>query len=106
MFVREGIQYNRVNVTSELSVGLEVWSSTGRFSVIHFYNPCLKLEVEMLDEVMGQVRSPVVCTGDFNAHNPLWGSKCKDKNGAILEDFLDKHLLVILNDGRLGISGW
>lgn len=38
--------------------------------------------------------------GDFNAHNPLWGSKRKDKNGAVLEDFLDLHSLVMMNDGR------
>ena len=67
---------------SELEcVVIEVWSSTGRFSVIHYYNPCLQLDMKKFDKIMAPVRSPVVKSGDFNAHNSLWGSKSKDMNG-------------------------
>ncbi len=79
---------------------IEVRSSKGRFSVINFYNPCLQLDMEKVDGIMSQLRHPVVWVGDFNAHNPLWGSKNKDKNGALIEDFLDKYSLVVPNDGR------
>lgn len=37
--------------------------------------------------------------GDFNAHSDLWSSRFWDKNGTVLEEFMDKHGLV-LNDGR------
>ncbi len=50
------------------------------------------------DGIMSQVRRPVMWAGDFNAHSPLF--KCKDKNGALIEDFLDKYSLVVPNDGR------
>ncbi len=68
--------------------------------MINFYNPCHQLEMEKLDEIMGQVQPPVIWAGDFNIHNPLWGSLGKDKNGALLENFLNKYSLVMLNDGR------
>ena len=42
----------------------------------------------------------VIWLGDFNAHNPLWGSRMKDTNGGTMEDFMDKHGLVCMNDGR------
>lgn len=33
-------------------------------------------------------------------HNAVWGSRTRDRNGVMLEDFQDRHGLVVLNDGR------
>jgi hypothetical protein len=35
--------------------------------------------------------------GDFNGHNPLWGSKTTTDKGKQLEDFLDRHRLSMRN---------
>ena len=37
--------------------------------------------------------------GDFNGHNPLWGSKTTTDKGKQLEDFLSQEGLCIFNDG-------
>ncbi|VDI63713.1 Hypothetical predicted protein [Mytilus galloprovincialis] len=37
--------------------------------------------------------------GDFNAHNPLWGSKTHNAKGKIIEDFVSQEGLCIFNDG-------
>ena len=37
--------------------------------------------------------------GDFNAHNPLWGSDNVTDKGKIVEDALSNLNLYILNDG-------
>jgi hypothetical protein len=37
--------------------------------------------------------------GDFNAHNPLWGSDKTSNKGKKLEDAISCHNLCILNDG-------
>ena len=34
---------------------------------------------------------PMVWVGDFNAHNELWGSKKRNRNGKIVEEFIDKN---------------
>ena len=41
---------------------------------------------------------PVIWVGDFNAHNPLWGSQERDANGSVIQDLLDNNNLVIMND--------
>ncbi len=35
---------------------VDVWSSAGRFPLTNFYNPCLQLDIDKLDKLMGQVR--------------------------------------------------
>jgi hypothetical protein len=37
--------------------------------------------------------------GDFNGHNPLWGSKTTTDKGKKLEDFICQEGLCIFNDG-------
>jgi hypothetical protein len=37
--------------------------------------------------------------GDFNAHNPLWGSDKMSDKGKKLEDAISRHNLCILKDG-------
>ena len=79
---------------------MEVWSSHNSITVLNYYNPCKTLVMSDFDDIMGKTRSPVIWVGDFNAHSPLWGSDHRDHNGVIIEDFLDKYDLVVINDGR------
>ena len=54
----------------------------------------------MLDEIMLHCKSQVIICGDFNSHNPIWGSTNLDANGRIVEDFMHRSDLVILNEGN------
>ena len=38
--------------------------------------------------------------GDFNAHDPLWGSERTDTRGKIISDFLDSTNYGVLNNGN------
>ena len=42
--------------------------------------------------------SDCLVLGDFNAHSHLWGSKNDDKRGKVVEDILDSHQLILLNN--------
>ena len=44
-------------------------------------------------------KNQVIICGDFNSHNPIWGSKDIDANGRTVEEFMHKHDLVLLNEG-------
>lgn len=59
----------------------------GRITVVHFYNPCLKLNLDEIEDIMKKVRSTVIWTGDFNAHGDLWGSDKTDANRVVVESF-------------------
>ena len=70
--------------------------------IINIY--CRGLKPEYLKKMGGEVdrRSEgknFVLTGDFNAHNQLWGSKTTDTQGALLWDWIDEKEMVVLNDG-------
>lgn len=41
----------------------------------------------------------VIWCGDFNAHSVVWGSLNSDKNGTVVEEYMEDNLLVCLNDG-------
>jgi len=41
----------------------------------------------------------MVFVGDFNAHYSWWGCDYEDGAGKILARLIDKHNLVIINDG-------
>jgi len=45
------------------------------------------------------VHTPFIITGDFNGHNPLWGSKTTTDKGKKLEDVLSQEGLCIFTDG-------
>ena len=36
--------------------------------------------------------------GDFNGHNVLWGSKDNDHRGELIEDFITKNDICLMND--------
>lgn len=100
-FIKVGVEFRVVPIESSLEVLVtEIWSTTGRFSLINFYNPCLRLRTVELADILSQVRTPVIWTGDFNAHNVLWGSGKTDGNGEVVEDVMFDFNLVCLNDGH------
>ena len=100
-FVKTGCQYMKMEVKVELEcVVVRVREQNGWVNIVNYYNPCNTINVSELEEVMGQIGNAVIWVGDFNAHNPLWGSRIKDRNGCNVEEFIDRQGLVVLNDGR------
>ena len=57
--------------------------------MLHFY----------LKQLIDQLPVPFLLLGDFNAHNPIWGSSKQNDNGKKVEDLLNKEGLCIFNDG-------
>ena len=62
--------------------------------------PKYKLTDRELDNLLDQLPSPVLLLGDFNAHNIIWGNNETDNRGKIIEDFIEKHELCILNNTK------
>ena len=46
-----------------------------------------------------QLPTPFIILGDFNAHNPLWGSHDINTRGQLIEDLITGNILCILNNG-------
>ena len=60
--------------------------------------PNLTLSVDDLDNIANQLPQPYLLLGDFNAHNPMWGSTSINNKGNVTEKFIDNLQLCLLND--------
>ncbi|KAG5871268.1 hypothetical protein JTB14_024338 [Gonioctena quinquepunctata] len=70
------------------------------FTICNIYLPDANWNIADLINVADQLPPPYVIVGDFNAHNPIWGSTRIDTRGRIVENFIDDMNLVILNSGE------
>ena len=63
-----------------------------------YITPNFHLETEHLDTLLKQLPSPSILVGDFNGHNILWGCKDNNPKNNIIEDFITKNDLCLMND--------
>ena len=70
-------------------------------TVCSLYLPHLPLSSVDLDALVDQLPRPFLLLGDVNAKSPLWGTcnASTDARGAVFEQLLLRHDLIILNDG-------
>ena len=50
------------------------------------------------ENLKNQLPTPFILVGDFNAHNPMWGSSSTNQRGKTMEDFLMKTNICLFND--------
>jgi len=51
-----------------------------------------------MEHIIQQLPTPFILLGNFNAHNPIWGSTKTDPRGKEIEKLLDKDNIALLND--------
>ena len=72
-----------------------------KISVCSLHLPrSLDFDLHDLQSLVDQLPVPFLLLGDFNAHNPLWGSENLDNKGKVIED-LDRNDIALFNDGSM-----
>ena len=100
-FIQIGVRYKLMSAsTDHEAIVIKVWTDRGPIDVINYYNPCGKLNQDILEVVGGSSLDRVLWCGDFNSHNSLWGSNDTDANGTVIEEFIDYQNLVCINSGE------
>jgi len=51
-----------------------MWDRGEAISIINYYNPCKRLDLNNLLRIGGQDGSKIIWCADFNAHSSIWGS--------------------------------
>jgi len=64
-----------------------------------YLSPSTACNMTELENLIGQLPPPVLLLGDFNAHSQQWGSNKRSPRGKMMEDFLLKSNLSLLNSG-------
>lgn len=90
IFLQNGIKYNIINIGKEQeSITVRIWAGQDDITVINYYNPCKRINRDILSNIGGQIQGKIIWCGDFNSHSTLWGSRYTDVNGSNIEEFLD-----------------
>ena len=99
ILVRKDISHSEVKLQTNLqavAVKLALHRAVTLCSI--YLPPSLRLNITDLEDLSRQLPGPYALLGDFNAHNILWGCADFNHKGQILEDFIDKQDLCLLND--------
>lgn len=60
--------------------------------------PNQKLKENELQNIIWQLPTPFILLGDFNSHNPIWGSNETNQKGEIMEKLINNNNLCIFNN--------
>ena len=100
ILVKDRILHSSIPLTTDLqavAVRVSLHQTITLCSV--YIPPNDNLTLAQLQNLTDQLPAPYMLIGDFNAHNPLWGSVALNDKGKKIEDFLSKESLCIFNDG-------
>lgn len=62
--------------------------------------PDLNINIDQLQDLIRQIPGPILFVSDANSHSTSWGSNTTSPRGRMMEEFLDRNELVILNTGE------
>ena len=105
IFIKRGLGFKYTdksdcNTPIEYQIGELYDDHKNKINIINIYNPCSTLTSNSLNEIFGKTDKPYIICGDFNGHNPLWGSCKIDHNGKIIEDAIFTHNMICINSGK------
>ncbi|KAG5897365.1 hypothetical protein JTB14_030247 [Gonioctena quinquepunctata] len=71
-----------------------------KMTICNIYLPNTDWTLAAFENIIEQLPSPFLIMGDFNSHNPIWGSHKLDAGGRIIERVIDDRDLVVINNGQ------
>lgn len=101
ILMKVGIPYRLIRLGEDQEYMLvEIWVGRVAISLVNYYNPCKKLDLDKLLGILGQDGQKVIWCADFNAYSSVWGGRHTDANGRVIEELMEEKELVCLNNGR------
>ena len=100
IFIRNDVIHSLVNLNTTLQAVAVKITLSFVFTICSIYAPPNKyIDIKDLEHLLSQMQEPVMLLGDFNSHNPLWGSEHLTPKGRVLETFMSQNDLCLFNDG-------
>ncbi|KAI5750100.1 hypothetical protein M8J76_012853 [Diaphorina citri] len=94
---------NRINIQSTLqAIAIQIKHPIYNFLTICniYIHPSHRLQQTEISNLIEQLPTPFLLIGDFNAHNPIWGSINRCNKGKIIENILyQTEQICCLNNG-------
>lgn len=83
-------------------------SQMAKITIVSLYiPPTINFNTADLDNILKNIPtdSRILCCGDFNAHHFSWGCNATDLKGITLLEWIERHDLVLLNNGSRTFMG-
>ena len=100
ILIRNDVIHSPVHLTTNLQAVAVRITLSFVFTICSIYAPpSMCIDIGELQHLFSQIQGPVMLLGDFNAHNPLWGSENLTPKGRVIETFISQNDLCLFNDG-------
>ena len=100
IFIRDDVIHSPVHLNTNLQAVAVKITLSFVFTICSIYAPPNKyIDISDLEHLLSQIQEPVMILGDFNSHNPLWGSEHLTPKGRVIENFISQNDLCLYNDG-------
>ena len=100
ILIRNDVIHSPVDLNTNLQAVAVKITISFVFTICSIYAPPNKyIDIKDLEHLLSQMQHPVMLLGDFNSHNPLWGSEHLTPKGRVLETFMSQNDLCLFNDG-------
>lgn len=100
ILIRRELIASEINLSTDLQATAIILKTPLRITICNIYLPKPNWTEESLNNLIDQLPLPVLLLGDFNAHNPLWGSIKTNNAGRKIERIFNQHNMVLLNSGQ------
>ncbi|KAG5871910.1 hypothetical protein JTB14_025002 [Gonioctena quinquepunctata] len=100
IIIKENIPSTVIPIQSRLQVIAVQIMHPIKITICNIYLPEFNWNIDHLKSIIDQLPQPFIFLGDFNSHNPIWGSERLDRRGRIVEEVIDEYNLVLLNTGE------
>ena len=97
--LKENLPYTEIPLNTNLQAIAVKISTPFACTICNVYLPNFDWELYDLQHLVSSLPTPFLLVGDFNAHNPIWGSNHRDARGHIIENLLDNSNIILLNTG-------
>ena len=99
IFVKSSFPQRKIDLQTELQATAVSVTLDREITICSVYiPPSFSLNSQHLDNLLQQLPSPYILLGDFNGHNILWGGQNNDSRGELIENFITKNDICIMND--------
>ena len=99
IFVKSSFPQRKIDLQTELQATAISVTLDREITICSVYiPPAFSLNSQHLDNLLQQLPSPYILLGDFNGHNILWGGQNNESRGELIENFITKNDICIMND--------
>lgn len=101
VLIKPGINYTPINLNTNFQAIAVQLNLHRKITICSIYIPpvpTFNFTEHDLQELIKQLPSPFILTGDFNSHSTLWHDKNTDQRGKIIENILIKNNINLLDE--------